>query len=192
MGSLGGLGTRAFEGMHKSQWRARGAHPHLDPSKSELDRFLSENRIDQAGIASLRCEPVDIQKAVMAKGPLVNTNNPSASLMARIRMVKMDRESGMGMFAPGGTMPGALGAAPVQVAAAPNPALALEDSRHSANVSIDNSSLNDEAFKAIQKLSANIGVQPGTEPAAENGCVGQPIADNKAIQALSANEAADL
>merc|ERR1712039_427341 len=53
----------------------------LDPDVSELDRFLSENLIDHAGIVSLRAEAKEIQKIVMAKGPLTRSTNPSASLM---------------------------------------------------------------------------------------------------------------
>lgn len=60
----------------------------VDPKASEIDQFLMANRVDTAAVASLKSESLDIQRAVMAKGPLTNANNPSASLMARIRIVK--------------------------------------------------------------------------------------------------------
>lgn len=134
---------------------------NLDPNASELDKFLMENRIDQAGIASLRSEPIDVQKAVMAKGPLVHSTNPSASLMARIRNCRMDQQQqnlatmNAGMAAVPGLPP------------APKP-LSLEDNRPSPGLTID-SSINDEALKAIQKLSAAQAAQtppPAPLPAA--------------------------
>eukprot|EP00929_Paragymnodinium_shiwhaense_P087003 TRINITY_DN47337_c0_g1_i1.p1 TRINITY_DN47337_c0_g1~~TRINITY_DN47337_c0_g1_i1.p1 ORF type:complete len:221 (-),score=35.91 TRINITY_DN47337_c0_g1_i1:510-1172(-) len=77
-----------------------GAIPGLtvDANSTEMDRFLADNRIDQSGIAALRRESPDVQKAVLAKGPLINTTNTSASLMARIRIAKEDiRNGGTGM-----------------------------------------------------------------------------------------------
>eukprot|EP00971_Amphidinium_carterae_P300837 5977517-Amphidinium_carterae.1 len=62
----------------------------MDPQATEVDRFLAEHRVDQAAVAALRSESADVQRAVLAKGPIVNTTNPSASLMARIRNVKTD------------------------------------------------------------------------------------------------------
>ena len=83
----------------------------IDANSSELDRFLVESRIDQAGVASFRSETAEVQRAVMARGPLVNTTNPSASLMARIRTVKQDMANGgTGMPPPGSGPPGGLGA----------------------------------------------------------------------------------
>lgn len=127
----------------------------LDPNTSELDKFLVDNRIDQAGISSLRNEAKEIQTLVMAKGPLVNTTNTSASLMARIRNIKQDYQAGK-IAAPGQSQPQApagLPALPPPVPPAPvQPSLALEDSR-SAEKSVGDSQLNDEALKAIAKLT---------------------------------------
>lgn len=87
----------------------------LDPAASETERFLATNLIDQAGAASFRSEMLEVQKAVMAKGPLVNTSNPSASLMARIRTVKQNGGPGAPGAAPGaGAMPG-MGAPPLGI-----------------------------------------------------------------------------
>merc|ERR1719149_490541 len=60
----------------------------IDPNSSDIDKFLTANRIDGAGVISLKSESLEVQAAVMAKGPLVNTTNPSASLVAHIRLVK--------------------------------------------------------------------------------------------------------
>lgn len=130
---------------------------NLDPNASALDKFLMENKIDQAGIASLRSEPPDIQLAVMAKGTLLHSTNPSASLMARIRNCRMDQQHPQANFGGlGGNLVAApaLGSLPLPPPA-PKP-MALEDAAPAAN-----NSINDEALKAIQKLSA------GAPPAAE-------------------------
>jgi len=60
----------------------------VDPNMSEIDKFLTINRIDAAGVISLKSESLDVQIAVMSKGPLVNSTNPSASLVSRIRLAK--------------------------------------------------------------------------------------------------------
>merc|ERR1711976_1120848 len=77
----------------------------LDPNSSELDKFLADNRVDQAAIASMRCETPEVKQAVMAKGPLVNTTNPSASLMARVRLVKQELQGGNNMGTPNSIAP---------------------------------------------------------------------------------------
>mmetsp|Transcript_17903 Transcript_17903/g.39320 ORF Transcript_17903/g.39320 Transcript_17903/m.39320 type:complete len:290 (-) Transcript_17903:88-957(-) len=90
----------------------------------ELDRFCADNRIDQGAMMSLRAESLDVQRAVMAMGPLVNATNPSAALMGRIRSAKTGvqtyRPPGQGHPGTGpSASPAGLGATP----AAP-PALA--------------------------------------------------------------------
>lgn len=159
----------------------------LDANASELDRFLAENRIDQAGTASLRSESAEVQKAVMARGALVNTTNPSASLMARIRTVKMNAAQGLqpgqgGLNpAPGGLqagpMPGMPGLPSLPTPPPPNTSsmLALEDSRAGAAPgSVIAADLGDEARKAIMKLNAG-GASPtqatagAVAPSFENG-----------------------
>mmetsp|Transcript_120812 Transcript_120812/g.225875 ORF Transcript_120812/g.225875 Transcript_120812/m.225875 type:complete len:307 (+) Transcript_120812:83-1003(+) len=130
----------------------------LDPNSSELDKFLVENRIDQAGISSLRSESKEIQTLVLAKGPLVNTTNPSASLMARIRNIKQDHQAGK-IAAP----PAGLPALPPPAPAPVMPALALEDNRPSTGA-VGNNQLNDEALKAIAKLTS-----PPPAPAPSEG-----------------------
>merc|ERR1712039_1170343 len=80
----------------------------LDPNSSELDKFLADNRVDQAAIASMRCETQEVKNAVMAKGPMVNTTNPSASLMARVRLVKQELQGGNTISMPSSTAPSTL------------------------------------------------------------------------------------
>mmetsp|Transcript_59964 Transcript_59964/g.118948 ORF Transcript_59964/g.118948 Transcript_59964/m.118948 type:complete len:259 (+) Transcript_59964:36-812(+) len=161
----------AKRGVLSASGRYGGTPPPntLDPTTNELDRFLTDNRIDQAGVASMRSEPLEVQKAVMARGPLVNTTNPSASLMARIRTVKLDAAC-IGMH-------GAVTAAASLAIPHSHHPLALDDKRRSS--SIDNDHINDEAQKAIRKL--NMGSMQPLE--------GAPL-DNKCLQAeaLQASE----
>lgn len=142
----------------------------LDPNASALDKFLSENRIDQAGVASLRSETKEVQQAVMAKGPLVNTTNPSASLMARIRNVKADAQLGLG-----------LGGGHLATASAPPPqpltlgsVLALENGGGPSGGDI-----NSEALKAIAKLNSS--TQPAAGGAAGPLAGGQPAMPGKVM-----------
>lgn len=149
----------------------------LPPNASEIDKFLAENRIDQAGMASLRTETLDIQKAVMSKGPLINTNNPSASLMARIRMVKMDQTTGTGSFAiagVGGASAGllALPAPPPGSLSALTGGTGYESQEDrgsfggSGGISAD---LSAEALKAIEKLNAPPAMSPPPAMAPPDG-----------------------
>jgi len=134
----------------------------LDPNASELDKFLAENRIDQAGIISLRSEPPEVQKAVMSRGPLLNSTNPSASLMARIRYVKQEAQLGGGALTSLGSQPPrALEAPPL---APPPPApFALDDQQRSGAAAtvakVDDGHLAGEALKAIQKLNGAAAAQ---------------------------------
>eukprot|EP00929_Paragymnodinium_shiwhaense_P073799 TRINITY_DN376_c0_g1_i1.p1 TRINITY_DN376_c0_g1~~TRINITY_DN376_c0_g1_i1.p1 ORF type:complete len:244 (-),score=50.07 TRINITY_DN376_c0_g1_i1:244-975(-) len=119
----------------------------LDANSSELDRFLAENRIDQSGIAALRREPIEVQQAVMSKGPLVNTTNTSASLMARIRIAKEDIRNGGNGMGPGpprmnaGPMGAPMGGMGGMGAGAPAPGGQPNDQN-----------LQSAAMKAIQQL----------------------------------------
>jgi len=60
----------------------------VDPNASDVDKFLLYNRIDQAGAIALKSEPPEVQRLCMSKGTLLNSTNPSASLVARIRLCK--------------------------------------------------------------------------------------------------------
>lgn len=153
----------------------------LDANASAVDKFLVDNQIDQAGVASFRSETPEIQRAVMAKGNFVNTTNPSASLMARIRTVKMDLATGNNMAppsAPGAAAPPAglspglaqiLGLGGQQGGCPPPPPggpLSLEDARPppAAGGGIQDGSLDDEARRAIEKLSATMATQAAATP----------------------------
>lgn len=144
----------------------------MDPNATETERFLAENRIDVAGAASLRAEPLDIQKLVMSKGPLTNSTNPSASLMARIRNVKANLQQGGGLPGMGGPLPpgqvplmsglvtGGGGPPPPPGPPPGPPPLQLEDGNPDAkrqrteeNPSIQ-AVIDDDVMKAINKLKA--------------------------------------
>lgn len=92
----------------------------LDPNASEIDMFLAANRIDHSAGMALKNESTPIQEAVMAKGPLGSSTNPSASLMARIRIVK---EHGISQpfGLPGGPPPLPVGMQPPMFAIANQP-----------------------------------------------------------------------
>jgi len=124
----------------------------LDPNASEADKFLAANQIDQAGVASFRGESREIQALVIAKGTLINSTNPSASLMARIRNVKLNAQaavSGLGgcMAAPG--QQPALGPSLSGVPSTPAPAAP-------APLSLEDKQLQNEALKAIQALNGGL------------------------------------
>jgi len=189
-------------------------HAPLDPNASDLDKFLAENRIDQAGIASLRSETPEVQRAVMSRGPLVNTTNPSASLMARIRHVKQEAQSAGGtpgafvsqapctnealpVVTPPPPPPPAPAAPPAPPPPPPPSTFALENQQwcnSGATISkVDDSHLADEALKAIQKLQ---GTAHGQVPHVPVATVSQPTITKpddaqlqeealKAIQALN-------
>mmetsp|Transcript_70485 Transcript_70485/g.168810 ORF Transcript_70485/g.168810 Transcript_70485/m.168810 type:complete len:289 (-) Transcript_70485:119-985(-) len=140
-----------------------------DPNANEVDKFLAAHSVDQAAVAALRSEPPDVQKAVLAKGPLVNTTNPSASLMARIRNVKTDVQ-GLAARIAASTTPNP-----------PPPPMSLEGA--------NGNHLNDEALKAIQKLTANMArsnqsqtapppAMPPAPPSAPTPAAPAKLADN--------------
>lgn len=186
----------------------------LDANASEAEKFLAENRIDQAGAASFRSETRDVQQAVMAKGSLANSTNPSASLMARIRTVKTNPvaqvSSGIGVGIPAGSVPPA-GLPGVGQPFPYQPSLAHQDTRPAGTAASDiNVNVASEAMKAISKLSAQTIPAPGQlghqgmaslamapQAVATNGCRDSGSITNsedkrlqdealKAIQALNA------
>mmetsp|Transcript_60959 Transcript_60959/g.145269 ORF Transcript_60959/g.145269 Transcript_60959/m.145269 type:complete len:311 (+) Transcript_60959:115-1047(+) len=110
----------------------------LDAGSSELDRWLAANAIDAGAAMALRAELPEVQRAVMAKGPLQNAANPSASLLARIRMVKE---------------PGAM------LAPAPPPPPEVRPVVPGGPLD-----LNDEVLKAVQKLQKKDDKPPPPPP----------------------------
>merc|ERR1712039_505841 len=52
--------------------------------EQEIDPFIISCGIDEMAAQKLRQAPRDIQQAVLARGLIVNVNNASASLLARI------------------------------------------------------------------------------------------------------------
>lgn len=133
----------------------------IDPNASQIDQFLAMNRIDTAGVIAMKNESPDVQMAVMGKGPLSNSTNPSASLVARIRLIK---EPGQAGLAPGQPPPPA--GTPALMAPLPGPPmgappLALQDNGSGGD-------MNMEAMKAIQKMGQVGGQfvqsQPGAVP----------------------------
>lgn len=138
----------------------------VDPNMSEIDKFLTMNRIDAAGVISLKSESLDVQQVVMSKGPLINSTNPSASLVSRIRLAK---EPGAMPGMPG--MPLAPGLVPGQPPPpAGTPALAIMPPPPAFTDTT--SDMSDEAKRAIEKLGQSIALQAPAPP----GLIPQPIA----------------
>lgn len=157
----GPQGGGAGGGMNRFGGAPPGAP--LDVNGSELDRFLAMNQIDHAAINSLRNESPEVQNAVMAKGPLVNTTNNSASLMARIRNVKNDIAARINPLLPrsqrGGPQPqGIPGTHPGMTAQPqmllPPPNMMPMMPQPQQPLQIQDSLLMNDAMKAIQKLTS--------------------------------------
>lgn len=65
-----------------------------DPSKEEIDEFITANGVDDRAAADLReCAP-NVQRAVLARGDLSTARNPSAALLVRIRDARVGGSSG--------------------------------------------------------------------------------------------------
>lgn len=54
----------------------------------EVERFISDNRLDESATRALRSVPPDVQGAVLDRGPLASTANPSSAVMGRLRDAK--------------------------------------------------------------------------------------------------------
>eukprot|EP00927_Polykrikos_kofoidii_P065504 TRINITY_DN61253_c0_g1_i1.p1 TRINITY_DN61253_c0_g1~~TRINITY_DN61253_c0_g1_i1.p1 ORF type:complete len:316 (+),score=42.85 TRINITY_DN61253_c0_g1_i1:41-988(+) len=165
----------AKRGINAGNGRFGGPPPiPLDPAGSEIDKFLTENGIDQAGIAALKSEPQDIQKAVMAKGALTNNRNASASLVARIRVIKSDPQGlaaiGNGPATPAPTPMLALPALPALPAAPGVPALPAVPAV-TTSPGINDGLLEGEALRAIKRLNT------GPAPPGHDSCADQGRAD---------------
>lgn len=52
---------------------------------AEIEDFIRDNRLDESAARSLREANPEIQKAVLDRGPLVGTQNPSSATIVRIR-----------------------------------------------------------------------------------------------------------
>lgn len=61
---------------------------------SLVDRFISDNRLDDTAARLLRCETPEIQSAVVERGSLVDCRNPSSAVMGRIRDAKLAARNG--------------------------------------------------------------------------------------------------
>eukprot|EP00930_Biecheleria_cincta_P020244 TRINITY_DN15268_c0_g1_i1.p1 TRINITY_DN15268_c0_g1~~TRINITY_DN15268_c0_g1_i1.p1 ORF type:complete len:257 (-),score=44.41 TRINITY_DN15268_c0_g1_i1:172-942(-) len=72
----------------QNQKQSLPSPPVVDSSANVVDQFIASNRIDHSAGVALKAEPPHIQQAVMARGSLLNSTNPSASLMSRIRQAK--------------------------------------------------------------------------------------------------------
>jgi len=158
-GTLGPAPNRQGSGAVKSHAPMPPVQS-VDPNMSEIDKFLTMNRIDAAGVISLKSESFDVQVAVMSKGPLINSTNPSASLVSRIRLAKEP-----------GAMPG-MPLAPGLVHGQPpppagTPALALMPPPPAMT---DSGDMSDEAKRAIEKLGQSIALQAPAPP----GLIPQP------------------
>jgi len=127
-----------------------------DLAMSEVDRFIAENRLDHTASRSLKAEPLDVQKTVMAQGPLTKCYNPSGALMGRVRAARLGQRAYVPSLAdgPAGAAPvdervseearKAIGKLQAPFSTAPSPLASLEDGQ-----------LQEEALKAIKSLGAS-------------------------------------
>eukprot|EP00931_Biecheleriopsis_adriatica_P057876 TRINITY_DN34366_c0_g1_i1.p1 TRINITY_DN34366_c0_g1~~TRINITY_DN34366_c0_g1_i1.p1 ORF type:complete len:734 (-),score=206.33 TRINITY_DN34366_c0_g1_i1:159-2360(-) len=69
----------------------------------DLEEFLAEAEVDDRSAAMLREAPPDVQQAVLARGPLLGTRDPSQVLRARIRQAGGDAGGGKGGGKAGGS-----------------------------------------------------------------------------------------
>jgi len=78
--------------------------------EEDVDSFVSSNRIDGPAARDLRNEPLEVQLAVLERGPLSVCVNPSAALIGRIRDAKRGIHEGRGpsLAAPAPGAPDAL------------------------------------------------------------------------------------
>lgn len=145
--------------LDRGRNKGGAAQTPLDPNSSELDKFLADNRVDQAAIASMRCETQEVKNAVMAKGPLVNTTNPSASLMARVRLCKQEVQGGNNVGTPNPPPPAVI---PPMMAPPPSlppgmvnsmPGLEVKPEPLALPAPLPDAAFDGEAMKAIQKFS---------------------------------------
>lgn len=175
----------------------------LDPNASELEKFCAINRIDQSATNALKAEPEEVQKAVMARGPLTNARNPSGSLMSRIRIVKEGgpaalQQQALGMPPAGqpatlmsilglagaqAQPPPPLGAPPLAITGGPQPALPglQQPPAPPSGGAVGGFDMASEALKAVQKMSQ------ATQPAAA-GSSGAPALLGGSTEVLAAAE----
>merc|ERR1719203_1944843 len=69
----------------------------------DIDEFVRKSAVDDRAAASLRAEDESTQRAVLERGDMSDCRNPSASLIARIRVAK---ESANGASRPRSRSPG--------------------------------------------------------------------------------------
>lgn len=65
-----------------------------------VSAFLAENKVDEKAAHSLRALPPELQHRVVAEGNVLKSNNPSAVLMGRIRVVEVEERGGRRGSAP--------------------------------------------------------------------------------------------
>mmetsp|Transcript_33240 Transcript_33240/g.91593 ORF Transcript_33240/g.91593 Transcript_33240/m.91593 type:complete len:566 (+) Transcript_33240:217-1914(+) len=61
---------------------------------TDVERFISENLLDEKAATNLRQEPPQIQRAVIDRGSLRECTNPSSALIGRIRDAKLQVKYG--------------------------------------------------------------------------------------------------
>mmetsp|Transcript_71576 Transcript_71576/g.192756 ORF Transcript_71576/g.192756 Transcript_71576/m.192756 type:complete len:90 (-) Transcript_71576:87-356(-) len=60
-------------------------------SREEVEFFVRENSLDDGAMRALLACPPDVQAAVLERGSLTITKNPSSALMGRIKDAKLAR-----------------------------------------------------------------------------------------------------
>jgi len=84
----GGGVPSAGSGAFASQRTADEFRIIKEMTEEEVGRFVAENRIDGPAARELLAEPLEVQLAVLDRGPLSVCVNPSAALVGRIRDAK--------------------------------------------------------------------------------------------------------
>lgn len=79
------FGHMDFYGQPRSPDEIRIIREILD---EDVNRFVAESNIDAPAARELKCEPPEIQWAVLQRGPVRSASNPSAALVGRIRDAK--------------------------------------------------------------------------------------------------------
>lgn len=118
-----------------------------DLQVAEVDKFIMENRLDPTAARSLKSEHMDVQKTVMAQGPLLKCYNPSGALMGRIRAARLGQRA---HTAPTAASPG---------------------------TEISNISVDEEARKAIEQLTNGRSPEPTAQTDAAPTAVKAALGD---------------
>lgn len=95
-GSAGGMPPAAARAALAAMWPPPVGPPpgqHLDGGAA-VEAFLGQCPVDPEAADRLRALPLHLQQVVMSRGPVSDTRNPSAVLIARMRDAEIGRFAG--------------------------------------------------------------------------------------------------